>query len=115
MRFPPPNGVAHAQVSVNPGNWRVGYHTDWAAHLPFGELGLGDNNRGPLASIVLFGFEPDGWLSEAGGPLGKSLEAGAELVLAEASNRSLPVEVYRRQLQKRYLEALAASRLWPSS
>ena len=36
------NCVTHAQVSVNPGNMQLGYHTDWAVGFPFRELGLGN-------------------------------------------------------------------------
>lgn len=41
--IPAANCVTHAQVSVNPSNMRVGYHTDWASSFPFEELGLPDN------------------------------------------------------------------------
>src|SRR5579862_3540372 len=53
------NCVAHAQVSVNPDNLRAGYHVDWAANLPFRDLGLADNYQRALPSVVLFGFEAD--------------------------------------------------------
>ncbi len=110
-QIPASNCVAHAQVSVNPSNGRVGYHTDWAAHLPFGELGLSDNYRRPLPSVALFGFQPDGWLTDAGGaPLGQGLETAMELLRTEASRHKLPVERYRQILQKRYALAIAAQR-----
>jgi hypothetical protein len=35
--------VVHAQVSINPGNRRIGWHTDWGAGFPFREIGLPDN------------------------------------------------------------------------
>ncbi len=53
------NCVTHAQVSVNPVNMRVGYHTDWASSFPFAQLGLPDNYARPLPAIVAFGFEYD--------------------------------------------------------
>ncbi|MBZ5612087.1 MAG: N-acetylmuramoyl-L-alanine amidase [Acidobacteriia bacterium] len=109
--IPASNCVAHAQVSVNPGNGRVGYHTDWAARLPFGELGLGDNYLCPLPSVTLFGFQPDGSLAEAGdAPLGQGWQSALEQVRAEAARRELPVERYRQALQKRYRYDLAAQR-----
>ena len=57
--IPAANCVTHAQVSVNPWNWRIGYHTDWASGLPFAALGLPDNYAQPLPAIALFGFEYD--------------------------------------------------------
>ncbi|MDQ6676314.1 MAG: N-acetylmuramoyl-L-alanine amidase, partial [Acidobacteriota bacterium] len=33
------NCVTHAQVSVNPDNMRLGYHTDWGSSFPFEKLG----------------------------------------------------------------------------
>ena len=105
------NCVAHAQVSVNPGNGRAGYHTDWAAHLPFGELGLSDNYPHPLPSIALFGFDADGSLAEAGGAdLARGVQSAEQQLLAEASRRELPVERYRQTLQSRYRTAIAAQR-----
>ncbi len=56
--IPASNCVAHAQVSVNPANHGAGYHLDWAANLPFAELGLADNYKLALPSVQLFGFEP---------------------------------------------------------
>ena len=38
--IPQSNCVTHAQVSVNPDNMLVGYHTDWAGNFPFHEIGL---------------------------------------------------------------------------
>ena len=34
-RIPESNCVTHAQVSVNPDNMLVGYHTDWSGNFPF--------------------------------------------------------------------------------
>ena len=108
-QIPASNCVAHAQVSVNPTNGRAGYHTDWAAHLPFVELGLSDNYPHPLPSIALFGFQADGWLADAGGvPMGQGLESAVEQLNAEAARQNLPVERYRQILQRRYRDASAA-------
>ena len=38
--IPASNCVTHAQVSVNPDNMLVGYHTDWAGNFPFLDIGL---------------------------------------------------------------------------
>ena len=53
------NSVTHAQVSVNPSNFRIGYHTDWASNFPFQRLGLPDNYTLPLPAVTLFGFTFD--------------------------------------------------------
>jgi hypothetical protein len=53
------NCVTHAQVSVNPSNMRIGYHTDWASSFPFAALGLPDNYAQPPAALLAAGFEAD--------------------------------------------------------
>jgi hypothetical protein len=50
------NCITHAQVSVNPNNLRMGYHTDWARNFPFEELGLRHGYQTAVASIAIFGF-----------------------------------------------------------
>ena len=57
--IPQSNCVTHAQVSVNPDNMLVGYHTDWAGNFPFRDIGLSDNYALPPASIYAFGFDYD--------------------------------------------------------
>ena len=57
--IPASNCVAHAQVSVNPANMLVGMHHDWAAGLPFEELGLPDNYALPLPALWAYGFDCD--------------------------------------------------------
>ena len=109
--IPAGNCVAHAQVSVNPSNGRAGYHTDWAANLPFAELGLTDNYQHPLPSVALFGFEADAGLIQAGGaPLEQAVDAAQEIAQREAAARNLPLETYRRTLLERYREAVATQR-----
>ena len=95
--------VTHAQVSVNPSNMQVGYHTDWASGFPFTQLGLPDNYERALPAIWAYGFEYSQEFSEwAGARLGKGLQAGErELAeLAEESGRSL--RSYRKLLQNQY-------------
>jgi len=105
--IPAANCVAHAQVSVNPDNWRAGYHVDWAANLPFGELGLADNYLETLPSVTLFGFQPDPTLLDKGGAsLAKGIENAEAQVLRDAAAQGEPVELYRKTLQKRYREAI---------
>lgn len=45
-RIAPGNCITHAQVSVNPFNSYIGFHSDWARGFPFAALGLPD--RKPL-------------------------------------------------------------------
>jgi len=108
------NCVAHAQVSVNPGNLRAGYHVDWAANLPFRELGLADNYQRPLPSVTLFGFQPDAALLDRGGAsFTRGIESAEAQVREDASAHGLPVEIYRKSLQKRYRDAMRALRGMP--
>ena len=106
-QIPASNCVAHAQVSVNPSNRRAGYHTDWAANLPFADLGLTDNYARPLASMTLFGFEADAGLAELGGAaLARGIDAGENQIQADAAAHGLPTDRYRASLQKRYRDTI---------
>jgi hypothetical protein len=121
--IPASNCVAHAQVSVNPSNQRVGYHLDWAANLPFAQLGLTDNYKLALPSVELFGFEADAaqietsassttqgmnqWTNQG---MTQGLEVAVARVRRDAAAQSLPVERYREKLQKRYRDAIRALR-----
>jgi hypothetical protein len=105
----PVNCVVHAQVSVNPNNRRIGYHTDWAANFPFHELGLPDNYEQPPPSLTLFGFGYDPGLGEPGEPgLWKGLSAAENQIGREAAARDLPVARYRQILQQKYREIIRA-------
>jgi hypothetical protein len=75
------NCVTHAQVSVNPSNLRVGYHTDWAAGFPFAELGLPDNYSIPPPAVWAFGFEADeSYRAVAGEALRRAVAAADQAV-----------------------------------
>lgn len=101
--LPAEDCVVHAQVSVNPGNWRIGWHTDWGSGFPFRELGLPDNYQIPNPSIYLFGFEYDPAYTAATGPeLWKGLEAAEAQVRAAAAGRSLATAEYRKILRQKY-------------
>jgi hypothetical protein len=105
----PENCVAHAQVSVNPGNRHAAYHTDWAAHLPFRDLGLADNYALPFPSIVLFGFATDPSLTQDGNPLLRQALFAAETGLEQtAAARGWPLERYRESLQEQYRQTMRA-------
>jgi len=105
-RIPAANCVTHAQVSVNPRNLRIGYHTDWIENFPFRALGLPDNYDQPLPSICLFGFDPDGQLGAAG--LEKGLLAAEEQVRRQAMREQMPVARYRAVLRLRWRETVSA-------
>lgn len=101
--IPPENCAAHGQVSVNPANWTAGYHTDWSAHLPFHDLGLGNNYATPLPSVVLFGFSADPSLETDASPAFRQAISVAENQMErEASACGLTTIRYRQTLQRRY-------------
>jgi hypothetical protein len=107
--IPASNCVTHAQVSVNPDNMLVGYHTDWAGNFPFRELGLSDNYALPPPSISVFGFGYDPMFQHAtGGRLEQGLALAEYQVEKQAASRGVTVARYRAILQKNYKEVLAA-------
>ena len=107
--IPAGNCVTHAQVSVNPSNRRVGYHTDWKDGFPFEQVGLPDNYSQPLPSVALFGFVCDQvFLEDAAPRLRKEAGAVAQEVASKAASAGLSVESYRGRLQRDYRAKLAA-------
>jgi len=102
------NCVTHAQVSVNPENMRVGFHTDWASSFPFAKLGLPDNYARALPSITEFGFVSDEtFVQSAGTRLYAGVElAEAELVRSAAASGASVAEL-RKTLRQRYRTRLA--------
>ncbi len=108
-RIPRSNCVTHAQVSVNPDNMLVGYHTDWAGNFPFFEIGLNDNYAAPPPSIYAFGFDYDPVFVHATGVrLWQGLALAEDQVQTQAAARGISVSQYRAILQKKYKEILAA-------
>lgn len=102
------NCVTHAQVSVNPGNMLIGYHTDWAGNFPFLELGLRDNYTAPPASISAFGFDYDPVFVHATGVrIWEGLAVAEDEIRAEAIAGGLTVPQYRAILQKKYKQIIA--------
>ena len=96
------NCVTHAQVSINPVNKLIGYHTDWAANFPFQATGLPDNYMQPPASMVVFGFSYDpGYLQATGTKLLPGLLRAESEVRAQAAHLGLDVPRYRTLLQAR--------------
>lgn len=107
--IPEANCVTHAQVSVNPDNMLIGYHTDWAGNFPFSAIGLRDNYSAPPPSIYAFGFDYDPTFVHATGVrLWQGLALAEDQVQTQAAARGLSVPQYRAILQKKYKEILAA-------
>ncbi len=103
------NCVTHAQVSVNPGNWQLGYHTDFGNRFVFAEAGLPDNYGRPPAAISLFGFTYDpSYVKVTGAPLWSSLALAEEQLRTEALSRGVSLSVHRRSLRERYRRLAAA-------
>jgi hypothetical protein len=108
--IPAANCVTHAQVSVNPRNFGVGYHTDWATGFPFGEIGLPDNYQLLLPSLLLFGFEADStYVNLSGTGLRNAVSLAEEQVRQAAEARRLPVARYQEGLRKSYAAMVAAA------
>jgi hypothetical protein len=94
---------------VNPYNYLVGYHTDWASNFPFSELGLDDNYLEPPASIDTFGFSYDStYINATGTRIWQGLILAEEQVRSQALGQGLTVSQYRRILHQKYKEILAA-------
>jgi hypothetical protein len=103
------NCVTHAQVSIFPAGRSAGYHTDWAANLPFENLGLTNNYLRALPSVTLFGFSATALSEEArDSPLAKGVEAAEDQVRTEAAAHNLSEHRYRQILQTRYKDAITA-------
>jgi hypothetical protein len=106
-RIPAANCVTHAQVSVNPSNMLVGYHTDWSGNFPFLELGLNDNYTAPPPAIVAFGFDYDPTFVHAtGARIWEGLSLAEDQIRSQAAAQGLPVPQYRSILQKKYKEIM---------
>jgi hypothetical protein len=105
------NCVTHAQVSVNPDNMRVGYHTDWASSFPFAQLGLPDNYVRPLPALTAFGFEYDStFVQWAGTRLYAGVESAEEELGRHAAASGVTRDALTRMLRKRYRTRLAEVR-----
>jgi hypothetical protein len=104
------NCVTHAQVSVNPANMQVGYHTDWASGFPFEQLGLPDNYAQPLPAIWAFGFLASADFRAATGErMADGVERAEEALRAGAQAEHCSPAVYRKRLQDGYRRRLAGA------
>ncbi|HLG99225.1 MAG TPA: peptidoglycan recognition family protein [Bryobacteraceae bacterium] len=106
--IPAGNCVTHAQVSVNPNNMLIGYHTDWAGNFPFLDLGLKDNYAIPPASIYAFGFEYDpSFVHATGVRLWEGLALADDETRIRAMAAGVSVSQYRALLRHKYRQILA--------
>jgi hypothetical protein len=109
--IPATNCVTHAQVSVNPANMLIGYHTDWAGNFPFQAIGLHDNYSVAPASLYAFGFDYDPvFVHSTGDRLLQGLLVAEGQVRSRAAERKLTLSQYRTILQKNYKEVIAAAK-----
>jgi len=105
------NCVTHAQVSVNPSNMRIGYHTDWAANFPYQDVGLPDNYSKPLPGLYLCGFEYDeAFLASTGTRIQNAIVLSESRLGEAASAGKMSVTSYREYLQQEYRKKLLALR-----
>jgi hypothetical protein len=104
--------ITHAQVSVNPSNMRIGYHTDWAGGFPFNEMGLPNNYDLPLASITDFGFGYDDvFVAAVGHKMWRGLRQAEGQIEAEARSHGQDLNGYKQGLQDRYRRLYASLKL----
>jgi len=107
--IPAADCVTHAQVSVNPGNMLIGYHTDWAGVFPFSEMGLPDNYATPPASLFAFGFGYDDiYVKITGNEVWRGLLMAEDQMQRQAAASGMPLSKYKAVLQRRYREITAA-------
>jgi hypothetical protein len=107
--IPASNCVTHGQVSVNPGNMLIGYHTDWAGVFPFAEMGLPDNYGAAPASLFAFGFGYDAsYVQIVGNRVWQGLLQAENRMQRQAAVAGLPPSRYKASLQQRYREISAA-------
>jgi len=98
------NCVTHAQVSVNPSNFRIGWHTDWAGNFPFEQIGLGDNYALPITAVERYGFSYDGlFFASTGARMWRGVVAAEDRLRSQASQEGISVAALRARLRNRYL------------
>jgi hypothetical protein len=106
------NCVTHAQVSVNPSNMRIGYHTDWARGFPFDDMGLPNNYDQPLASVTDFGFEYDAMFQKTmGSTPWRGLDVSEAQFARQSATQRRSKNAYRASQQERYRKLYSALKL----
>jgi hypothetical protein len=106
--LPEENCITHAQVSLNPTNNLIGWHTDWGRLFPFAAIGLPNNYLSASPLIEQFGFDYDaGYLKATGPDLWKGLQLAEERVRETAAINRMAPSAYKRSLQNKYRELSA--------
>ncbi len=101
--LPEENCVTHAQVSVNPANMRIGWHTDWGSRFPFEAVGLANNYERPNPGLYEFGFDYDPIYRKSTGPdLWKGLDRGEQQLRENAARQGVTAGAFKKFLQQRY-------------
>lgn len=101
------NCVTHAQVSVNPSNFHVGWHTDWAGNFPFKAVGLPDNYLQPVPAVTRFGFTYDPvFFASTGAAMWRGIVAAEDELRFRAAQEGISVADLRARLRKSYRDQL---------
>jgi hypothetical protein len=109
--IPAENCATHSQVSVNPRNMQLGYHTDWAVAFPFRELGLRDGYEEPNPAVALFGFGyGEDLMAVLGGKPWPGLVAAELQLVKDAASAGQSPAAYRRTLRGKYRKSVEAAR-----
>lgn len=98
--IPAQNCTTHGQVSVNPGNMKIGNHTDLGMGFPYAGMGLPDNYRIPPPSLMLFGFtyDNDYW---------RRIEPRLQETLLASEAQLRQSRPQRSAMQRRYRDIIA--------
>jgi hypothetical protein len=109
--LPAENCITHAQVSVNPSNMRIGWHTDLGNNFPFEDVGLPDNYERPSPVLTEFGFGYDATYMQCTSPgIWRGLALADERIREAAAAQGMEAAKYRKLLQKSYRNQLEALR-----
>lgn len=110
-KIPLHNCITHAQVSVDPNNMTIGYHTDGSGNFPFQQMGLPNNYELPIPSLYLFGFDFDSrFLTLTGTRIWKGLLSADERLRREADSQHLSIGRHKEILRERYQKSIATLR-----
>jgi hypothetical protein len=102
-QIPLRNCITHAQVSVDPVNMTIGYHTDGSGNFPFQELGIPNNYELPIPSLYLFGFDFDSrFLTLTGARVWKGLLLADERLRRDADSQHLSIGQHKENLREKY-------------
>ena len=109
-RIPAGNCVTHAQVSVNPANMLVGYHTDWAGGFPFAGVRLA--GQLPARASVPLGFRIRLRTCLVGfhGGMSPGVRLAEDILAHDAAAAHMRPVSYRKALRERYRVWLAEIR-----